>query len=192
MFNNVCTSSINSFKKCNNTQNIKCGIIKKFEKTHDFEESSRNNFGRIEHFGGFIYCIYFAVICAMSQKYGEALFGLGAAYINSGLDKMFHNIAMRKSQVLVRYLHSNGIHDEKYITDCVDLYLKKRGGIIYSSFVRKFQRDKIKQVANGESASQFEGILTYIRNKYTLISPFNKAQMIKAKRNIKKIFAPCL
>ena len=122
----------------------------------------------------------------MEQSYGNAFVDILGAYLNFGLDKMFHNIAMRKSQALVRYIKSQGIQDEKQIMDIIDLYLKKRGGILYSTFVRTFRKNKIKQVANGEQASQIKGYITYIHGKYTLLSR-NKSQIVKARRNLRNL-----
>ena len=160
--------------------------IKSFEKTHKYDQSGRNNVGRIVHFWAGILGVGDMALYAIANDYKNAFHITMVTNINLGLDKMFHNIAMRKAQVLVRHLKSQGISDEDTLTQAVDLYMKKRGGILYSTFVRKFQKNKIKQVARGEKASQIKGVMTYLQRKYTFGSE-SKAQMVKAKRNFKKL-----
>ena len=172
------------------SESKKKSLVKMFHDSRNYAEQERNELGRWSHP---LSAALVANTCVFNLISDKPLFALIMAvfgYMQMGLDKMFHNIAMRKSQDLVRFLKSKSMTDENHLTEMVDYYLKRHGGLVYSNFVRKFQYDKIEAVAKGEFATQIKGLMTFLRDKYTLLTPkaVNKAQAVKRKNNINRLF----
>ena len=148
----------------------------------------RNKVGRIWH------PVLNAVISTsfisnlLGSRYGMAGFDFALIFIQSGLDKMFHNIAMRKASVIVRRLKNWGITDDSDLKFAVNYYLKKNGGLVYSNLVRKFAPNQIKKVTEGEKPPQIKGLITWLQSKISLASFYNEPQMCKAKKNLQKLF----
>lgn len=159
-----------------------------------FNEECRNSTGRVIHFIGHEYCnalcLYY--ILGNAPSYAGAVLAGTLSIMQLGLDKLFHNLAIRKSQILVRNLKNQG-KDKQFITNAVDYYLKTSGGIIYSNLVRKFKKKDIEKVVNGENAPQIPGIMTYIQTYYDVCAVYpahEKSQKHKQKivNKIKNVF----
>ncbi len=191
---NVLTAKKRSFSKLSE-DDAKKTCIKSIVKLHDLRMRNagddrdwfRNKFGRVWH-PLWNVCIGISSIFALLvSRYDAAALDMALFFIQSGLDKMFHNIAMRKSSVLVRKLKKMGFASESDLIFAVDYYLKKNGGLVYSNLVRKFAPNQIRKVVKGEKPPQIKGLMSWLQSKVSLCSYYNKPQMIKAKRNILKL-----
>lgn len=172
-----------SFQKNKINPDVK-NTVRNFKTMCRFAETDRNEFGRICHFIQIPISAGLVLSYLSSDSFlGAALWG-GNILLSFGLDKLFHNIAMRKSQLLVKKLKNEG-KDNKFINESVNYYLKKNGGIIYSNFVRKFKSKDIKKVVNGENAPQLKGLIPFVQTKLAIFSS-NKPLKIKCRRNLKK------
>lgn len=155
--------------------------VERFKYMHKFWDQDRNAIARIWHF---IFGM-FSVIPFMQDitLAGKIIWGCNIIAI-PGFDKLFHNIAIRKSQLLAKELRNKN-KDDQFIAEAVDYYLKKNGGLIYSNFVRKFKKEDIQSVVKGEQAPQFSGIIPFVQTKLAVFS-HNKPLRVKGRKNLKK------
>lgn len=151
-----------------------------------FLEEDRNQFGRVTHLVNHELSNAIMLCCVIQQHYIGAAIAGGFSLIELGLDKLFHNLAMRKSQIMVKELKAKG-KDKQFITDAVDYYLKTSGGIVHSNFVRKFRKKDIAKVVDGEKCTQIPGIVSFIQTDCALGQVHNKPAYMKAQKN-KKVF----
>ena len=158
--------------------------VKTFKVKCHFIDQERNSFGRIWHFINVFLCVGFLYYTFKTTQLSEFIVSGGGILVHLGLDKLFHNIAMRKSQLLVKMLKHDD-KDEEFIYKSVDYYLKKNGGIVYSNFVRKFKKGDIKKIVDGENAPQLKGLVPFIQTKLAIFSN-NEALKVKGRRNFKK------
>lgn len=195
--NNIFTSKNTSYSM-HSVSAAKKKSIKRIVKAYDSEMSSyrsrycesdwfRNKVGRIWHPVVNVFIAKNIIANLLAAKYDIAAAEMGLFFIQSGLDKMFHNIAMRKASVMVRKLKNIGLTKESDLTFAVDYYLKNNGGLVYSNLIRKFAPNQIHKVVKGEKPHQIKGLMSWLQSKVTLFSFYNKPQMVKAKRNILKL-----
>ncbi len=151
-----------------------------------FREEQRNQFGRVTHLINHEWSNALLLCCALQEHYGFAALAGVFSLAELGLDKLFHNLAMRKSQIIVKELKAMG-KDKKFITEAVDYYLKTSGGIIHSNFVRKFRKKDIAKVVSGKECPQIPGIISFIQTECAFGQMHNKPAYMKAQKN-KKIF----
>lgn len=167
-------------------------IVNDYDRIHyqnkdGYNDYVRNKVGRIWHPIFNVYVAKAIVFNLLISKFDIAAAEMVIFFMQSGLDKMFHNIAMRKSATIVRMLKNTGIKDESDLIFAVDYYLKKNGGLVYSNIIRNFAPTQINKIVQGEKPSQIKGLMSWLQTKVTLGSYYNKPQMIKAKKNILKL-----
>ncbi len=155
-----------------------------YQSRDGYRDFFRNKVGRIWHPICNVFLAKAFIFNILAAKYDIAAVEMGLFFVQSGLDKMFHNIAIRKSAALVRKLKNIGITKESELSFAVDYYLKKNGGLVYSNLIRKFAPNQIHKVVHGEKPPQIKGLMSWLQSKFTLFSFYNKSQMVKAKKNV--------
>lgn len=158
-----------------------------YQSRDGYRDLIRNKVGRIWHPICNAFVAKTFIFHVLASKYDLAAADMFIFFVQSGLDKMFHNIAMRKSAALVRKLKNIGITQEADLIFAVDYYLKKNGGLVYSNLVRRFAPNQIHKVVQGEKPQQIKGLMSWLQSKVTLFSFYNKSQRVKAKKNVVKL-----
>ncbi|OGI04207.1 MAG: hypothetical protein A2Y25_08870 [Candidatus Melainabacteria bacterium GWF2_37_15] len=141
-------------------------LVNNFIEDSNFSEERRNTFGRIVHFGTEIGAGLNGLVYALHGDWGSASFHTVFAMYNHGLDKLFHNVALRKSKLLIKQLKKQGIKDKEELRFSISNYLGKRGGIIHSNLFRLFSQKKIEKLVETGKLPEIKGIIYKIHRKY--------------------------
>lgn len=162
-------------------------LVKDFCKQKKFSEGGRNSFGRIEHITAGLGCSLWCTISGVINKnVSELALGIPCIFINLGLDKTFHNIALRKSLIMRRFLKQKGIRNNEDLSYAINIYLKKRGGVLYSNLFRLFNQDKIKKMASDGHLPKLKGLVYKIQVKDGGLTSY-LIPAVKRKKFLKKL-----